>query len=154
MIARMAIAAEKRTANTAQAAHGGVYSMWGQNQPIAPIAASIGKKVKKSRRYSFAGFDEVWLLVSCGVPELGAVVSTFLMSPWVTAAALQEATGRLLAGSTYARAFLHPIIGQEEALYRWAPAIGWEKFVKPAVLPRGPSFWDIQKVIRKFSLLR
>jgi hypothetical protein len=122
-----AIAAEKAQAREALAARGGLYGGWGQNQPTGAIAAAIAKK----SRTDVAGFDEVWLLVSCGVPEHGAVVSTFVMTQWLSAEALTAATASALSGSSYDRAFLHPIIALEDALYVWSPAQQWIKQVRP-----------------------
>jgi hypothetical protein len=78
------------------------------------------------------------------VPELGAVISTFVMTPWLDAAALDHASAGQPAGSKYARAFVHPVLGVEKALYEWrGGSSGWSKSTGP--LPpaeRGPDFWE------------
>ncbi len=122
-----AIKAEKKLANKAQKTHGGAYSICGQNQPLCAIAATI----KKKAAVDVAGFDQVWLLVSCSIPENGAVGSTFLMTDLITADALNDATSALLSSSKYARAFLHPIFNWEDVLYEWTRDRQWEKHVNP-----------------------
>jgi hypothetical protein len=41
------------------------------------VVSSISRKA----RMSFSGFNEFWLLVCCGVPTMGAIASTFVMTP-------------------------------------------------------------------------
>ena len=77
---------------------------------------------------SFAGFDEFWLLLCCGVPEFGAIAATFVMTPWLDTGSLDNATLDKLARSKYSRAFIHAILGAEEkALYQWERGGGWSK---------------------------
>jgi hypothetical protein len=140
-----AIAKEKAQAREAIGSRGGVYGGWGQNQPMAAIVAAITKKSATD----VAGFDEVWLLVSCGIPEHGAIVSTFLVTNWLTAEALTAATTAPFARSSYRRAFLHPITALEDALYEWTPTQRWQKHIRPRSAPEGPSFWDIQREMKK-----
>jgi hypothetical protein len=121
------IAKEKAQAREATGTHGGVYGGWGQNQPMAAIVAAVTKKSATD----VAGFDEVWLLVSCGIPEHGAIISTLLMTNCLTAAALTAATAATLARSSYGHAFLHPITALEDALYEWTPAQQWQKHIRP-----------------------
>lgn len=109
------------------------------------IAAAITKKSASD----VTGFDEVWLLVSCGIPEHGAVVSTFVITNWLTADALTAATSRALSLSPYARAYLHPITSLEDALYEWTPSQQWQKHVLARPGPEGPSFWDIQPEMKR-----
>lgn len=113
-----AIAAEKAQAREALKFRGGVYGGWGESEPLDAIAAAIAKK----SIINTAGFDEVWLLVSCGIPEHGAVVSTFVVTNWLAVEALTAATSPALSQSSYVRAFLHPIIALEDVLYEWTPA--------------------------------
>ncbi len=79
----------------AKAASGRPYFMWGQNDPsvvLDAIARAITRKVEIAAKHSFDGYDEVWLLLCGGVPEHGAVVSTFVMTPWLSAGDLNSAT--------------------------------------------------------------
>jgi len=107
--------------------------MWGQNNPsvaLDAIADRVKRKVEIATRHSFDRLDEVWLLVCAGVPEHGAVVSTFVMTPWLSAEDLNSATDTLLHGSKYKHCFLLPILGAEQAFYRWERNLRWEKSVK------------------------
>ena len=121
---------EKRLAEDA-ASRCGVYGTFAQNDPntiIAAIKRSIGRKAL----ISFAGFEKFWLLVCCGVPELGAVAATFVMTPWLDTGALDRATADMLSRSKYSRAFIHAILGAEEkALYQWERGGCWSKSTVP-----------------------
>ncbi len=111
-------AQEKAIAKTAPAKP---YGMWAQNDPsVVPcaIARTIERKVKIAARHLFNGIDEIWLLVCAGAPEHGAVVSTFVMTPWLAAEDLNAATDDLLSSSKYDRCFLLPILGAEQAFYQ------------------------------------
>lgn len=145
-----AIAAEKAQANAAMRFGGGVYGGWGHIEPMAAIAAAITKKSATD----VTGFEEVWLLVSCGIPEHGAVVSTFVVTNWLTAEALTTATFEALSRSPYVRAFLHPITAIEDALYEWTPVQQWQKHVRARSEPEGPNFWDVQQHMKKNFHLR
>ena len=116
----------------AKSASGRPYFMWGQNDPsvvLGAIARAITRKVEIAAKHSFGGYDEVWLLLCGGVPEHGAVVSTFVMTPWLSARDLNSATDGLLQGSRYDRCFLLPILGAEQAFYPWDRASRWGKRV-------------------------
>jgi hypothetical protein len=143
----VARADEKKDARAGQRRGSGVYGGWAQNDAgkvLSAIQQAVARKVAIAQRHDFRDFDEVWLLVSCGVPELGAVISTFVMTPWLDGAALDQATAGQLTGSKYARAFVHPVLGVEKALYEWrGGSAGWSKSTVP--LPpadRGPDFWE------------
>lgn len=140
-----AIAEEKAQANAALKSHGGVYGRWSQVDPLSAIASAITKKSV----IHVAGFDDVWLLVSCGIPEHGAVVSTFVVTNWLTAEALTAATSEALSRSCYVCAYLHPITALEDALYEWTSAQQWQKKIKARPGTDGPSFWDVQREINK-----
>jgi hypothetical protein len=121
---------EKAVAKTAS---GRPYFMWGQNDPsvvLDAIARAITRKVEIAARHSFGGYDEVWLLLCGGIPEHGAVVSTFLMTPWLSASDLNSATDSPLRESTYDRCFLLPILGAEQAFYPWDRVARWRKHVR------------------------
>ena len=91
------------------------YGDWAANNPnelLASIQAAIVGKVQKAQAYSFDEFDDVWLLASAGVPEMGAITSTLIISPWLDAATLDAITLDFLARSKYDRAYLHCILGK------------------------------------------
>jgi len=129
-----AIAAEKAQAREAWNTHGGVYGGFGNPLPMDAIVAAITKK--SATRVS--GFHKVWLLISAGIPERGAVISTSFMTQWLTAEALTVATSGILRRSSYVRAFLHAITALEDALYEWTPAQQWQKHVRARQGPEGP----------------
>ncbi len=123
-------AQENKVAKTAP---GKPYGMWGQNEPsvvLDAIARAITRKVEIASNHSFDRYNEVWLLLCAGVPEHGAVVSTFVMTPWLSADDLNSATDSLLRSSKYDRCIFHPILGAEQAFYQWERASRWEKRVK------------------------
>ncbi|MGA2999242.1 hypothetical protein [Bradyrhizobium sp.] len=92
----------------------------------------------------------MWLLISCGVPELGSVASTLVMTPWLTTADLDSATLNDLEKSKYDRAFIQSILGVEAALYSWEAGQRWQKSVMPIpVEGTGPSFWDLQRIMKR-----
>lgn len=109
------------------------YVMWGQNDPLVvldAIARAITRKGEIAAKHSFDGYDEVWLLLCGGIPEHGAVVSTFVMTPWLSAEDLNSATDSLLRESKYDRCFLLHILGAEQAFYPWDRTSRWEKRVR------------------------
>jgi hypothetical protein len=109
------------------------YFMWGQSGPrvvIDALTSSIKRKVAIAARHSFKQCDEVWLLVCAGVPEHGAVVSTFVMTPWLSAEDMNSATDSLLHGSKYSQCFLLSILGAEQAFYHWGRDARWVKRVQ------------------------
>ena len=142
-------ALEKAAAREGEDKHGGVYGTWAQNDAFALSTAITRCISRKAVITPVAGFDELWLLVSCGVPELGSVASTFVMTPWLNTGALDAATLAPLSKSKYRRVFLHPILGVERALYQWEPNGRWTKTVQedPGKV-NGPSFWDFQRLIK------
>jgi len=106
------------------------------------------KRAVASKRQQVVGCDESWLLISANVPEeKPALISTFVMSPWLSPESLDRVTSDLLAKTNYKHAFLHCIVGDENALYCRATEGTWKKSVTPK-RNDGPSFWDIQKHMR------
>jgi hypothetical protein len=118
--------AETRLARDA-ASRGSTYGTFAQNDP-GKVVVAIERNISRKARMSFAGFDEFWLLLCCGVPEFGAIAATFVMTPWLDTGSLDNATLDKLARSKYSRAFIHAILGAEEkALYQWERGGGWSK---------------------------
>ena len=133
----------------AAAAAGGVYGAWAQNNSLELTRAITRSISRKAVHTTDAGFDEVWLLIACGVPDLGSVVSTLVMTPWLTTANLDSATLTDLQKSKYDRVFIHSMLGVEGALYSWEPGQRWQKTVQLiAVEDRSPSFWDFQRILK------
>jgi len=138
-------AAEAKLARDADS-RGSTYSTEAQNQPDRMIAA-IAIQVARKSRMSCAGFNEFCLLVCCGVPQFGAIASTFVLTPWLDAGRLDAATAQSLSTSKYAQAFIHVALGLEErALYKWRRGGSWSK--STLAVPsqdQGPSFWDCRR---------
>jgi hypothetical protein len=134
--------AEKRLEQDA-ARRGTTYAMFAQNDPNKVVAA-IERSISRKARMSFAGFEEFWLLLCCGVPERGALVSTFVMTPWLGVDALNATTLDKLSGSKYSQAFIHAILGPEEqALYQWGRGGHWSKSTLPVPPEQQvPDFWQ------------
>jgi hypothetical protein len=144
--AGQARADEKKLAAGA-GANGGVYGAWAQNNSLELTKVITRSISRKAAHTTGAEFDKVWLLISCGVPDLGSVASTFVMTPWLTTADLDNATLTDLSKSKYNRAFVHSILGVEGALYSWEAGRRWQKSVQPIPADeRGPSFWDVQRM--------
>jgi hypothetical protein len=127
----------------AEARGGATYGTWAQNDPSRVMAAIVRSITRKSRM-SCAGFDEFWLLMCAGVPELGAIGATFVMTPWLTTEALDAETLQILVASKYSRAFIHVVLGVEEkAIYQWYRGTGWSKStIELPPSQRARDFWD------------
>ena len=126
---------------TAQKRECRIYSGWGQNDAqvvLESLVRTIKRKVEIAARHSFESVDEVWLLVCGGIPEQGAAISTFVMTPCLSAAEMGQATYRLLQGSKYDCCFFLPILGVEQAFYGWERNRGWKKSVKLNDLREAP----------------
>ncbi len=124
-------AAESKLAHEA-AMQGGTYFTWAQNDPCKVFDAIV-HSVSRKAKMSFSGFDEFWLLICCGVPTLGAIGSTFVMTPWIEAGTLDAATLPVLEKSKYTQAFIHTILGvEDEALFQWRRGGSWSKLVRSA----------------------
>ncbi|HUI17020.1 MAG TPA: hypothetical protein VL244_05100 [Alphaproteobacteria bacterium] len=123
-------AQEKAIAKTTP---GKPYGMWGQNDPVVvldALARAITRKAAIAAKHSFDEYKEVWLLLCGGIPEHGAAVSSFIMTPWLSAENLNSATDSLLQGSKYDGCFFLPVLGAEQAFYPWNKPSRWEKRVK------------------------
>lgn len=118
------------------------YGMCGQNNPsvvLDAIARVITRKAKIAAKHSFDGYDEVWLLLCGGIPEYGALVSTSIMTPLLSAEDLNSVTDSLLHNSKYDQCFLLPILAPEKALYQWNRATSWKKHIQPEDISQVPS---------------
>lgn len=99
----------------------GVYFHWGTgnpNQVLNSFRRSIEEKSAIAKRHDFSTFSEAWLLISCGVPIPGAVVSTFL-PPWVDTGEIDRWTQKALRNSSYNRVFIHSISDPVQRLWVW-----------------------------------
>jgi len=78
---------------------------------------------------------------------MGSIAATLIISLWLDPSALDAVTSDCLAGSKYELAYLHCILDVEHTLYTWKKGGRWEKQIRQEP-PQGPSFWDIQKLMR------
>jgi hypothetical protein len=116
---------EKASWSEAQELGQGTYAGWAQNdlsKLVSAIARAIASKIQQ-----IVGCHEAWLLVSASLPEPGALVSTFVVTQWLPTKALDAATINHLAKCEYTHAFLHTIVGIEDALYWWQAGGNWQK---------------------------
>jgi|SRR5215468_6873048 len=130
----------------------GAYAVWAQNDSriiLESIRGAISRKVAIANAHTFDQFDDVWLLVSAGIPEMGSIASTLIISLGLHAGALDMATLDLLSRSKkYKRAYLHCILDVERALYSWRRGGRWEKQIQQDLGDMGLTFWDFQKLTR------
>jgi hypothetical protein len=127
------LASDAKTRDTA-------YSTWGQNQPDKMISG-IARSISRKSRMSFSGFDDFWLLICCGVPQFGAIASTFVMTPWIDVATLDAATLQVSPTPNTPGLSSMPFSGLRNR--RFINGGSWAKSVVP-VPPelQGPSFWE------------
>jgi hypothetical protein len=101
----------------------GVYGGWGSPFFETSFAARIAEKVNKARNYEFTEVDQIWLLVSAGLPD--APTATFVPYFHISADILNAATAPSLDESSYDGAFFHVIMGN--ALYEWDRKSQWQR---------------------------
>jgi hypothetical protein len=131
-------AAEAKLARDAER-RGSTYATWLQNRPDR-ITTAAARSVSRKSRMSFAGFDEFWMLICCGVPQFGAIASTFAMA--LDIEKLDAATAQSLSASNYTLAFIHCVFGLEgQELYQWRRGGSWSKLAL-AVSPEDRSLWQ------------
>jgi hypothetical protein len=123
-------AQEKRVADASPAGYGG-FAQNDRQAYLDSLVRTIKRKTAIAERNSFEalGLAEVWLLVCAGIPEHGAVVSTFVNTPILREQDLEVATGGVLHKSKYNLCVFHPIQGAERALYCWQKHSVWKKTV-------------------------
>ena len=128
-----------------------VYGTWGQNDSkviLDSLDRSITRKTTIARIHSFSDVSEVWLLICAGIPEHGAAVSTFVMTPWLSADDMNERTDNVLKLSKYSRCFFLPILSAEQAIYSWDNEFGWTKSVRPEGVHEVPNLEYIDSLHR------
>jgi hypothetical protein len=101
----------------------GVYPGWGSPHFTSAFAARVDGKIQKAQKYKSAEVDEVWLLVSAGLPD--APIATFVPHFHIGADDLNSVTATQLEQSCFAGAFLHVIMG--DAVYEWDRESRWRK---------------------------
>ncbi|MGH8278448.1 MAG: hypothetical protein ACRETQ_02650 [Gammaproteobacteria bacterium] len=89
------------------------------------LVARITEKVAAARAYDCRTYDEMWLLVSAGLPMVGAVAATFAFAPFVNVEKLNAATHAQLYASPFSVAYFHIIMGR--AVYSWSRSDQWKQ---------------------------
>jgi hypothetical protein len=112
----------------AEAGPDGVYGGWGSPKFNEAFTARVEAKVEKCKLYSFAEYDEIWLLIAANVP--GAGLSTFVPYFHIGPDRLDLCTRRILSSSSYKRAFLDIIM--RDTLFGWDRENSWQCFHKKA----------------------
>lgn len=132
----------KARAQERQANAKGIYFGWAQNDLdiyMGSFARTVARKTAIMEKHSSNAFNEVWLLVCSGAPE--APVSTFVATGCLHESLLDTATSELLKNSKYNHCYFYPLLGTENAFYKWERGSTWEKSVtldEFQELPRGP----------------
>ena len=101
----------------------GVYSGWGSPHFEPAFAARVLEKVQKSSNYNFGEVDQIWLLISAGLPD--APIATFVPHAYIGTEILNAASAAALATSRYDGAFFHIIMG--DVIYEWDRESQWQK---------------------------
>jgi hypothetical protein len=119
-------AAEKKL--TREAGKSGVYAGGGSPHIETAFLARITTKVQKCKAYTFAEYDEVWLLISANIPGVG--LSTFAPRFQIFPELLNAWTNVILIYSNYARVFFHMIMG--DVVFYWDRDNSWQNIVRPS----------------------
>ncbi len=140
---------ENKSWNRAQRGNEGTYGGWAQND-VQKLLGAVARTIASKVQDVIGCRDETWLLISASLPELGSVVSTFVVTQGLSVEALDAATSSVLTICKYSSVFLHVIAGSEDALYRWESEGTWRKCARQEPLDsKGPSFWDVRKSIQE-----
>ena len=82
-LAGQARASEKVAMRRAEECGHSTYGSWAQSEP-AKLVAAIERAVT-SKMQQIVGCDELWLLISAALPQMGALASTFVITQWLPA---------------------------------------------------------------------
>lgn len=110
-------------------ASGRPYAMWGVVDPMPALITRIMDKVEKAKHYQIKNFDELWLLIGAAIPQPGAMVSTYILSPALDLEKLNDCTHNLLRDSPFAKGYLHVLMGN--GLYQWLRSEKWHVIQAP-----------------------
>jgi hypothetical protein len=103
------------------------YAMFGNPDPWVALEHRITEKSKT--RCSPTAFDEVILLIVASVPQLGAVVSTFLLDLAIDLNRMNATLPPTLQASGYSSAYLYNMMGKGgPSVYEWTKeTAAWRK---------------------------
>ena len=103
------------------------YTTAGIIDPLPALIARIRDKITIASNYDTSRFDQLWLLISGQIPELGAVAATFAIPQFVNIAALNEATHEILTTSSFSAVHFHLIMSH--TVFTWSQGTKWYQFV-------------------------
>ncbi len=100
---------------------------WVPIDPLPGLTKRIEEKSKK--RYETSGIDEVWLAIFAGVPQHGAVASTFMFTLFLNCEKLHSQTDAMLRNSQFSRCYLFCGLtaGDHPVVYLWTKADRWHE---------------------------
>lgn len=101
------------------------YAMWGESNPNPSLIKRIEDKIQKSSAYDASHCEQLWLLVSTGIPNPGSLVSTLAVPAFIEVTELNRLTHQALCNSPYAVAYIHMLL--PSALYSWSRNSQWQK---------------------------
>lgn len=132
-------------------ANGHPYARWGVVNSLPALVARIKSKVEHAESYKNQDFDELWLLVSASIPQMGGVCSTFIIPFALNLDELNRATDGTLRNSQFTKAYLHVLMGR--CLYNWSPPEKWQVLQAPVKEPQDSELW-FKKILRDPEWLR
>ena len=98
-------------------------SVWGISDPNPGLIARIKDKIATAAAYDVTSYGQVWLLVSTGIPKLGAVGSTVALPAFVNIDVLDQATHESLCRSSFSAVYVHMLL--PSALFSWSRGRKW-----------------------------
>jgi hypothetical protein len=111
------------------------YAMFGNPNPWVALAHRIAEKSKK--RFSPTAFDELILFIVASVPQLGAVVSTFLLDLALDRDRMNATLAPTLQASGYSSAYLYNMMGKGgPSVYEWNKETGTWRRIPRGILAR------------------
>ena len=99
------------------------YPMWGAPNPNAGLIARITDKIATAAVYDATTYGHLWLLISTGIPKLGAVGSTFAFPAFVDIDELNRSTHESLCSSSLSAVYVHMLL--PPALFYWSRERKW-----------------------------
>jgi len=119
--------------------------------PLPGLVRRINEKASNS--YELTGADEFWLAIFAGVPQWGAVASTFLFPPSLDCKRLSELTASSLQKSQFVCCHIFcELADNGPRFYSWREGGHWSEVALPGRRAKSmpsPTFWDIQKLFKK-----
>jgi hypothetical protein len=122
--------------------------------PADPLNGLLYRiRAKVSKQYELSVADEVWLAIFAGVPQTGATAATSLVTKFLNCQQLTIHTAGLLETSVFRRCYIFCELTEagQPKLYSWEKAQAWTEVKLPGQATPGPSptFWEIQKLLRR-----